>query len=125
VDTSLHVSAFDSLNAARTSGGDKFFLHVQDLCTVGTSFFCEESSSSSGIMGGNNIYQLMTDNTDGTYDATYQVNQDGQVSVSVILAKNGGFLGEYFNNVFLDGAPAKTQIDTAIDFDWGTDLITD
>ena len=36
----------------------------------------------------------------------------------------GGFYGEYFNNAFLDGVPAKTQIDRGLDFNWGTDLIT-
>ena len=39
--------------------------------------------------------------------------------------KNGGFYAEYFNNVFMDGAPALTRVDPSIDFDWGTDLITD
>lgn len=50
--------------------------------------------------------------------------REGQVSVDIILAKNGGFYGEYFNNAFLDGTPAKTRLDTKIDFDWGYDLIT-
>ena len=53
----------------------------------------------------------MTDNNDGTYDLTFQINRDGMVSVDVILAKNGGFLGQYFNNAFLDGTPTVSRFD--------------
>lgn len=42
----------------------------------------------------------------------------------MMLSRNGGFYGEYFNNAFLDGVPAMTRIDNKIDFDWDVGLIT-
>ncbi|GAB1370595.1 glycoside hydrolase family 3 protein [Candidatus Kapaibacterium sp.] len=30
-----------------------------------------------------------------------------------------GFLGEYFNNRFMEGEPKHTRVDTSLDFDWG------
>jgi len=42
----------------------------------------------------------------------------------MVLTKIGGWYGEYFNNAFLDGVPTKTQVDTYLNFNWGTDLLT-
>lgn len=67
----------------------------------------------------------MTDNGDGSYDGTYTVSVDGTVTLSAFLAKNGGLYAQYFNNAFLDGAPVNEGIDISVDFDWGTDLVTD
>lgn len=127
VDTSVHVAAYDTSGSGiqRISGGDFFFLHVQDLCTVTSNYYCEESATSSKIFTYYPlIFKQMTDNNDGSYDVTYQIKRDGTVSVDIILAKNGGLYGEYFNNAFLDGIPAIKRIDPNVDFDWGTDLIT-
>lgn len=66
----------------------------------------------------------MTDNGDGTYSSTYFVPLDGTVTVSVFLSQVGGAYVEYFENVFMDGTPAVTAIESSIDHDWGTGLIT-
>ena len=42
----------------------------------------------------------------------------------MILARQGGLAGEYFDNIFLDGTPALSRIDGQISFDWGTELVT-
>ena len=67
----------------------------------------------------------MTDAGDGSYTTTVNLKRRGTVTLSVILSRVGGFYGEYFNNAFLDGAPAKARVDAYLDFDWGTGLITD
>lgn len=108
----------------RSSGGDFFFLHVDNRCAIGSNFLCEEIYSTSYIFTDSSLIKQMTDNSDGTYTVTYQISKDGYASVQIFLAKNGGFLAEYFNNAFLDGVPALTRLDSYIDFDWGTDLIT-
>ena len=70
------------------------------------------------------VTQLTYNSGDGTYEAAYIVPQDGSITVSVVLLKQGGLYAEYFNNAFLDGVPAFSQVDSFLDFEWGTDLIT-
>lgn len=66
----------------------------------------------------------MTDNLDGTYTTTYTVTKDGLATLDIFVVNQGGWYAEYFNNAFLDGIPAISRIDTEINFDWGTGLIT-
>ena len=54
------------------------------------------------------VYQRMDDSGDGLYSTTINVKRKGTATISVLLTKVGGFYGEYFNNAFLDGVPAKT-----------------
>lgn len=48
----------------------------------------------------------MTDLGTGSYTVKYTIPQDKTISVSIVLARPGGLAAEYFNNAFLDGAPA-------------------
>lgn len=66
----------------------------------------------------------MTDNNDGTYEASYTILRGGYATVSVVLARIGGLYAEYFDNAFLSGTPSKTQIDNNLDFEWGQGLVT-
>lgn len=67
----------------------------------------------------------MTDNGDGTYYADYNIPQNGKITVSVVLMRQGGLWAEYFNNAFLDGVPAMTRVENFLDYDWGENLITE
>lgn len=67
----------------------------------------------------------MDDNGDGTYRAEYNVLQEGTVTVSVLLMRQGGLSAEYFNNAFLDGVPAIQRVESFLDYDWGEDLVTE
>ena len=103
-------------------------MRITDLCTVTTSFYCKRVPNTnphyvSDIVPSPIIVQL-TDNNDGTYSGGYQVQAKGYVTLSVFLMNNGGLLGEYFDNIWFDGTPAISRIDTGINFDWGTNLIT-
>jgi hypothetical protein len=53
----------------------------------------------------------MDDLGTGKYETTIDQKRMGTATISAVLAKVGGFYGEYFNNAFLDGVPAKTQIE--------------
>lgn len=66
----------------------------------------------------------MTDLNDGTYSVDYTVPEEGTVTVSLVLVNQGGLSAEYFNNAFLDGIPTLSRVDSFIDFDWTTDLVT-
>ena len=75
-------------------------------------------------MPGLPIVIQMADNSDGTYSTTYNVLQEGTVTISVLLMRQGGLSAEYFNNAFLDGVPAMQRVDNFLDYDWGDNLIT-
>lgn len=66
----------------------------------------------------------MISNGDATYSTFYTVPLNGDITVSVFLMQIGGAYGEYFDNVFMDGTPIMTWVDSDINFDWGNDLIT-
>ena len=66
----------------------------------------------------------MTDYGNGTFSATYSSKYDGPATLELFVLYNGGWYAEYFNNAFLDGVPAIRRIDTFINFDWGTGLVT-
>ena len=66
----------------------------------------------------------MTDNGNGTYEADFMVSaSSGTVSI-VVEGVQGGLDAEYFTNRSWSGAPAITQIDDQIDFNWGHGNIT-
>lgn len=54
----------------------------------------------------------MTETTAGNFEADYTIFRDGQVTVSVVLARKGGLWAEYFNNAFLNGEPALRKVDS-------------
>lgn len=54
----------------------------------------------------------------GSFSSDYVIRRDGAVTVSVILARQGGFWGEYFNNAFLFGAPAWSKVDNVMKYKW-------
>jgi hypothetical protein len=66
----------------------------------------------------------MTDNANGSYEATYVINRSGDITVSVVLARIGGLYAEYFDNAFLDGVPSLQKVDNHMAFDWKDGLIT-
>ncbi len=66
VDATVTVTAYDETNVAKTTGGDIFYVHVLDRCSLNNNFYCEESEDSSNILT-TQIMQKMTDNGDGTY----------------------------------------------------------
>jgi hypothetical protein len=58
------------------------------------------------------------------FEADYTIYRDGDVTVSVVLARRGGLWAEYFNNAFLHGVPALSRVDNYLDFDWQEGLVT-
>lgn len=54
----------------------------------------------------------MTDHANGNYSKEFNSLTSGWLSVSVLLATHGGLLGEYFENIFLDGSAAMSRVDS-------------
>ena len=123
VDAQVNILAKDSTGANMGTGGDIFSLEVANHCQVSNNFECVDVASSTNILD-NTLITTMTDNRDGTYLSTYNIPIDGIVTVSVFLIQVGGAYVEYFENLYMDGTPAKSGIDPRIDHDWGTGLIT-
>lgn len=66
----------------------------------------------------------MTFNGNGSFSSDYVIRRDGEITVSVVLARQGGFWGEYFNNAFLFGPPAWAKVDNVMKFSWKGTKIT-
>lgn len=98
-------------------------MHVENVCYVTTNYRCDPARDNSEYIE-LPFFIEMTDGGDGTYMAEYVINRDGEITVSVVLARRGGLYAEYFNNAFLDGVPTMTQVDNVFDFNWSDDLIT-
>ena len=124
VPSDLKATAYDTNGLRLTSGGSNVFTHVEELCYVTDNYRCDRAPDTPDVLNGTQ-YLRMIDAGDGTYSTTVDVKRPGQVTLSVVLTKVGGFYGEYFNNAFLDGVPAKTQVDSYLDFNWDTGFLTD
>jgi hypothetical protein len=123
VVTTVSVTAYDESDALRTTGGDFYFLHVENLCYVVENYRCDKSRDGDEYTE-LPIFDLMADTSDGTYTAKYVIDRVGRVTVSVVLARRGGLYAEYFNNAFLEGEPVISRVDNAINFDKSDGLIT-
>ena len=117
------VTCKDENDALKTEGGDLIFLHVEQLCYITDNYRCDLSSQQDSVPELPKMIQ-MTDNNDGTYSAEYDVPQEGTVTSTVVLIRQGGLSAEFFNNAFLDGVPAMKRVENFLDYTWGEDLIT-
>ena len=59
-----------------------------------------------------------------SYSGSYLSPSIGRFSLAVRQLVPGGLHGDYFDNQWLQGPPAASRVDSVIDFDWGTGLIT-
>ena len=60
----------------------------------------------------------MTDNSNGTYTATYTISTVTTISISVYVL-TPGLYGQYYSNTDFTGTPT-TRVDSTISFDWGS-----
>lgn len=130
VETSITLKSYDESGVARIAGGDLYFLHIEQYCIVSNNYRCDLSDQQDSVATnpalGNSLPSItsMTDLGSGSYTVKYNIPQDGTISVSIVLARPGGLAAEYFNNAFLDGAPAIQRVDQKFDFTWGDGLLT-
>lgn len=105
------------------SGGGSFFLHVENECLVTDNYRCDQTDTGSSYTELPYFIPL-TDHANGSYSTDYTIRREGVVTTSVVLARQGGFYAEYFNNAFLSGVPTLTKIEDNLAFDWQEGLIT-
>ena len=67
----------------------------------------------------------MTDNSNGSYTATYTANTIGTINVSVWVENvpEHGLLAKYFPTSTFSGTP-KSKLDQNISFDWSYGVVT-
>jgi hypothetical protein len=123
VSYNVEVQAFDTTGAVMTTYDDIFFLHVEEHCIKSLNFYCYPQPIANKILI-RKIMQKMDSTGDENYLTSYVVPLNGKVTASVFLMQIGGAYGEYFDNLFMDGTPVLTRVDSAINFDWGSGLIT-
>jgi hypothetical protein len=100
-------------------------LHVENKCliSVADNYRCDAAEDGSAYTELPQFIQ-MTDNSDGTYSADFTIFRDGDVTTSVVLARQGGLHAEYFNNAFLSDSPTLTKVDHKLDFNWSDGMLT-
>jgi len=77
------------------------------------------------LEGQEKVHGTVNHVTGGTYKASFTTPKVGKYSMSVMSTKQGGLIGEYFNNRWMFGNPSLTRVDKTIDFLWSsTDSIT-
>ncbi|CAJ1335093.1 unnamed protein product [Effrenium voratum] len=60
----------------------------------------------------------------GLFRVNLRLETSGLHQVSCYALNKGGINARYFNNRWVEGVPAISQVDTAIDFNWGEGLVT-
>jgi hypothetical protein len=60
----------------------------------------------------------------GDFRVDLSFDRTGDYNVDCYIANQGGVNAQYYNNRWVEGAPAITRVDTAIDFNWGEGLVT-
>lgn len=93
-----------ALGAAAASGSN-VFVKIEEYCVVTSNFRCDRVPDTPDVLNGTQDYrmneELVGAASTGRYIADVGLKRPGDVTLSVILAKIGGWYGEYFNNAFL------------------------
>lgn len=131
VDDTLYMQPRDvtgtNLSAAAAVGSN-VFVKIEEHCVVTSNYRCDRVPDTPDVLNGTQDSRMNAEVVGGVatgrYVAQVGLKRPGNVTLSVILAKIGGWYGEYFNNAFLQGVPALTRIDTELDYNWGTGKLT-
>ena len=88
--------------------------------TKGANFLLN-SVSDRQIVIDNEIFEEMVKGPDGTYQYSFTITKVGKITISIMLATQGGVLAEYFGNNGLSGNNIYTRRETISYFyyDWG------
>ncbi|CAI2377858.1 unnamed protein product [Moneuplotes crassus] len=69
----------------------------------------------SAVNGGEKVIKL-TDNTDGTYSASFDLNHIGDATISVVQSVTQGITAKYYNSGSISGTPDVTKTLSEINF---------
>jgi hypothetical protein len=122
-DTVVTVTAKDTGGTNVGTGGDLFYVQITNRCTKTSNFACTVNGGADNTIL-TAITALMTDNNDGTYTYILNHNNEGVLSISVILYNRFSVFGTWYNTDDLTGAVANTNISTSISYNWGAYNVT-
>lgn len=90
-EVTVTVTAYDSVNARITTGGEKLAIDVHNECTLDSKKTCEPIASATKTIA-KTINQAMTDNSNGTYTSKFKTeNNGGKVTVVAYKVRDAGF----------------------------------
>ena len=116
VPQTIRVQAVQTNGVAKTSGGDRFVLRIEQRCTL--SDICCRINGSDNVPG-LPFEVVMNDNGNGTYEYTYTIRGGGgSATVSVFTPISGGSFAQYWTNFYRSGDPAYCFVEGQIDNYW-------
>jgi hypothetical protein len=116
------VIAKDSSGNNRGVGGDPFFIKIDNQCNLDVNFNCNVVGGAEATIS-SPIFAAMTDHGNGNYSYSYTVNNDGMLTIAVLLMQQNTILVEYYPNYSLSGSPTATFIIPSINHNWGSGSI--
>jgi cysteine-rich repeat protein len=122
-DTVVTVTAKDAGGTDIGTGGDLFYVQITNRWTKTSNFECTVNGGADNTIV-TAITALMTDNNDGTYTYILNHNNEGVLSISVILYNRFSVFGTWYDTVNLSGTVANTNISTSISYNWGAYNVT-
>jgi hypothetical protein len=113
------VIARNSSGSNRGVGGDPFYIKINNQCNLDDNFDCNVVDGAEATIS-SPIFAAMTDHGNGNYSYSYTVNNDGMLTIAVLLMQQNTILVEYYPNYSLSDSPTATFWESTINYNWGS-----
>jgi hypothetical protein len=119
----VQLRTLDRFDNLRTETGDDFVVRVTGPETQ-SPVVAPRTAAAAGLGGGDSgggIYAFgFAPRGHGRYQVAVSLaNKNAAVHAGARQSGGGGLIGHYYNNQWLRGSPAHSQVDAAIAFNWG------
>ena len=117
------VTAKDAGSSNVGSGGEFIYVQITNECTKSSNFECTVVGGADNTIS-TPVFEVMTDNNDGTYSYSWTPDNEGTLSISVIRFNDYKILSTFYTTADLTGAVANTNYSSTISYDWESYNVT-